>query len=115
MNIDNNHLLARYLDLVAKNRPYLNAVEAAMNKKVDALYQQLATTFADTITFSVDEAVAVAQQAGMALEPAEAEIAVVNFMLKYLNSIGLWIQPQAESDPNTIVAKLNFGNRSRYY
>ncbi|MFD1429090.1 MULTISPECIES: hypothetical protein [Lacticaseibacillus] len=115
MEIDNNHLVTKYYDLQAKNAKVFKAVEQSVNDQVAALYRQLDSHFVDTLTLSIDDAVSVAKAAGLDIDPAEAEIAVTNFILKDLTTLGLWIQPLEESDPNTIVAKLNFGNRSRYY
>ncbi len=115
MEIDNNQLVARYYDLQAQNTPAFAAVSEYVQTQIEALYEELKTSFADTIVFQLDNAMAAAEKAGLRLAPAEAEIAVTNFVLKTIDSLGLWIQPQEESDPNTVVAKLNFGNRSRYY
>lgn len=115
MEIDNNQLVTRYYDLQAKNSTALDAVRDYVNQKVAKLYAELATNFADTIVFSIEDAMAAAEGAGMALDPAEEEIAVTNYMLKMIDGLGLWIQPLEESDPNTIIAKLNLHNHSRYY
>ena len=115
MVIDNNHLVTRYYDLQAQNAAAFAAVNQYVNVQLEHLYAELATNFADTIIFQLDDAMAAAESAGMQLDPAEEEIAVTNYVLKTIDSLGLWIQPLEESDPNTIVAKLNFGNRSRYY
>lgn len=115
LEIDNNHLVTRYYDLQAKNNQYFAAVERYVNDQVEKLYQDLATTFTDTIVFSIEDAIAAAEKAGFNIDPAEEEIAVTNFMLKDIDALGLWIQPLEESDANTILAKLNFGNHSRYY
>ncbi|WP_225046779.1 hypothetical protein [Lacticaseibacillus kribbianus] len=115
MEIDNNHLMTRYYDLQAKNAKVFKAVEAYVNQQVEATYTLLKDHFVDTITIDLEQAMQVAKDAGLAIDPAEAEIAVKNFILKDLDSIGLWILPAAQCDPNTIVAHLNFFNRSRYY
>lgn len=115
MDIDNNQLVARYYDLQAQNASAFAAVNDYIQAQLGELYEDLKTSFSDTVVFQLDDAMAIAEKAGLRLDPAEAEIAVTNYVLKTLDSLGLWIQPQEESDPNTVVAKLNFGNRSRYY
>ncbi|WP_461214950.1 hypothetical protein [Lacticaseibacillus sp. GG6-2] len=115
MEIDNNQLVARYYDLQAQNAGAFAAVNDYIMSQLGELYDDLLVSFADTVVFQLDDAMAAAEKAGLKLDPAEAEIAVTNYVLKTVDSLGLWIQPQEESDPNTIVAKLNFGNRSRYY
>ncbi|WP_125703937.1 hypothetical protein [Lacticaseibacillus daqingensis] len=115
MEIDNNHLVTRYYDLQAKNGKVFKAVEAYVNGQVEAVFDQLKTHFVDTVTIDLEEAMQVAKDAGFNIDPAELEIAVTNFILKDLDSIGLWILPSQQSDPNTIVARLNFFNHSRYY
>ncbi|WP_179394389.1 hypothetical protein [Lacticaseibacillus absianus] len=115
MEIDNNHLVTRYYDLQAKNAKVFKAVEAYVNTQVEAVYDQLKTHFVDTVTIDVEVALQAAKDAGFAVDPAEAEIAVTNFIMKDLSSIGLWVLPSSQCDPNTIVARLNFFNHSRYY
>lgn len=115
MEIDNNQLVARYYNLQAQNTEAFTAVKLYIQSKLNDLYKELATSFADTVIFELDDAMTAAEAGGLDLDPAEAEIAVTNYMLKTIDGLGLWIQPASESDPNTIVAKLNFGNRSRYY
>lgn len=115
MVIDNNHLVTRYYDLQAENSAGFAAVNAYINKQLEGLYNDLKTTFSDTVVFQLEDAMAAGEAGGLNLDPAEEEIAVTNYMLKTIDGLGLWIQPEQESDPNTIVAKLNFGNRSRYY
>lgn len=115
MGINNNQLVTRYYDLQAKNNKYFKAVEAYVYGRVDDLYAQLKTTFVDSVTFALDDAMAAGATSGVTLDPAEAEVATLNYVLKTIDSLGLWIQPLEESDPNTVVARLNFHNHSRYY
>lgn len=115
MGINNNQLVTRYYDLQAKNNKYFKAVEAYVNAQVDGLYEQLKTQFVDSVEFSIEDAMAAGAASGVTLDPAEAEIATLNYVLKTIDSLGLWIRPLRESDPNTVVARLNFHNHSRYY
>ena len=116
MGIDNNQLVASYFDRKADHADFFKALETYLDDKLGQLYATLETTFADTVVLSVDDAIAQAHQAGATIDdPAAEEIAAANYLFKELASRGLWIQSPDQTEPNTIIAKLNFGNRRTYY
>ena len=116
MGIDNNQLVARYFDRKADHAAFFTALETYLDAQLGNLYATLNETFADTVTLSVDDAVAQAHAAGSSIDdPAAEEIAATNYLFKELASRGLWIQSPDQTEPNTIIAKLNFGNRRTYY
>ena len=116
MGIDNNQLVARYFDRKADHGAFFTALEAYLDDELGKLYATLNDTFADTLTLSVDDAIAQAHQAGAKIyDPAAEEIATTNYLFKELASRGLWLQSPDMTEPNTIIAKLNFGNRRTYY
>ncbi|MHA3066979.1 hypothetical protein [Lacticaseibacillus saniviri] len=116
MELNNNQLVKRYLALQSQNADYFKAIDTFVNTQVQALYDTLETTFADTVLIDIDDAMAYAKDQGQQLtDPASEETATVNYILKDLDSLGLLVEAQHNSDPNTIVGKINFGNQSRYY
>lgn len=116
MGIDNNQLVARYFDRKADHAAFFKALEAYLDDQINELYTTLNDTFADTVTLSLDVAIAKAHQAGAKIDDLAAEeIAATNYLFKELSSRGLWLQSPDQTEPNTIIAKLNFGNRRTYY
>ena len=109
MGIDNNQLVARYFDRKADHGAFFTALAAYLDDELGKLYATLNDTFAD-------DAIAQAHQAGAKIDdPAAEEIATINYLFKELASRGLWLQSPDMTEPNTIIAKLNFGNRRTYY
>lgn len=115
MTIDNNQLVTRYYNLKAKNPDLFKTTTDFVDEQVAALYAQLENHFVDTITIDLDELMTRAAQVAPQLDPAELEIAVTNNVQKHLDALGLFVVPASLSDANTVVAKLNFFNHSRYY
>ncbi|MFD1440462.1 hypothetical protein [Lacticaseibacillus hegangensis] len=115
MTIDNNQLVTRYYNLKAKNADLFKAVTDYVDAQVAALYAQLNDHFVDTITIDLDELMTIAAKTAPHLDPAELETAVTNNVHKHLDALGLFVVPQPYTDANTVVAKLNFFNHSRYF
>ena len=68
MGIDNNQLVARYFDRKADHAAFFKALEAYLDDQINELYTTLNDTFADTVTLSLDVAIAKAHQAGAKIQ-----------------------------------------------
>ncbi|MFD1392574.1 hypothetical protein ACFQ3L_03095 [Lacticaseibacillus jixianensis] len=115
MTIDNNQLVTRYYNLKAKNTDLFKLITDFVDQQVAEVYAQLDAHFVDTITIDLDELMTLAAAKAPHLDPAELETAVTNNVHKHLDALGLFVVPATFTDANTVVAKLNFFNHSRYY
>lgn len=113
--INNNQLVTRYYNLKTKNNELFKVTEGYVDEQVNALYEELDQHFVDRLEIDVQVAMDKAQKAAPELDPAELEVAVTNNIMKHLDDLGLSVLPPRLSEPNTIVAHLNFFNHSRYY
>ncbi len=114
MEIDNNQLVQRYMKLQAANRPYFVAVKEYIDQQIAKLYAHLETSFNDTVTLSIQDAIEYAEEKGHKLDAnMNVTLATQNYIFKSLDNLGILIEGN-HSARDIVIGKLNFENRARY-
>ncbi|KRM55896.1 hypothetical protein [Lacticaseibacillus sharpeae] len=114
MEIDNNQLVQRYMKLQSANRPYFLAVKEYIDLQIGKLYKHLETSFQDTVTLSIMDAVEYAEGKGQKLPlNCNATLATQNYIFKCLDNLGILVEGN-HAARDIIIGKLNFENRARY-
>lgn len=112
--IDNNQLVQRYMKLQSEHRPYFLAVKEYVDIQIGKLYAHLETSFQDTVSLSIMDAIEYAEEKGEKLPlNINATLATQNYIFKSLDNLGILIEGN-HSARDIIIGKLNFENRARY-
>lgn len=112
--IDNNQLVQRYMKLQAANRPYFLAVKEYIDIQINKLYTHLESSFQDTVSLSIMDAIDYAADKGYKLDAnMNATLATQNYIFKSLDNLGILIEGN-HAARDIVIGKLNFENRARY-